>query len=129
MFVYRDPDEAARPEQDATAARARGPFEPLRHEAEAEAPAGPGAPGPGAAGQPPEQTKDRYAAAEAIRDEHAGRHFNGLLRRQRELITDYFKGTGIAKPASFGAGDAVGADDSAEVGDQQVVVSEQQATD
>ncbi|MGP0027417.1 MAG: hypothetical protein ACLPKE_29285, partial [Streptosporangiaceae bacterium] len=42
-----------------------------------------------------EKIKDLYLTVEAIGDENVDKHFDELLKRQRELISDYFKETGI----------------------------------
>jgi hypothetical protein len=123
----QEEDEAAR-RQAEELQYARGPFEPLRHtdgagqgyHAEAgyqppgdEAPASPAMAGedededdPGA-GELSEgtlseaalaQIRDLYMTAEAIGAENLGKHYERLLERQRQLISEYFKESG------FGAG-------------------------
>jgi hypothetical protein len=42
-----------------------------------------------------EQIKDLYMTVEAIGDDNVDKHFDELLQRQRELISEYFKETGI----------------------------------
>ena len=42
-----------------------------------------------------EKIKDLYLTVEAIGDDNVDKHFDALLQRQRELISDYFKETGI----------------------------------
>ncbi len=42
-----------------------------------------------------EKIKDLYLTVEAIGDDNVGKHFDELMQRQRELISDYFKATGI----------------------------------
>ena len=42
-----------------------------------------------------EKIKDLYLTVEAIGDNNVDKHFDELLQRQRELISDYFKETGI----------------------------------
>jgi hypothetical protein len=42
-----------------------------------------------------ERIKDLYLTVEAIGDDNVGKHFDELMQRQRELISDYFKETGI----------------------------------
>ncbi len=42
-----------------------------------------------------ERIKDLYLTVEAIGDNNVGKHFDELMQRQRELISDYFKETGI----------------------------------
>ena len=44
-----------------------------------------------------EKIKDLYLTVvlEAIGDDNVGKHFDELMQRQRELISDYFKETGI----------------------------------
>jgi hypothetical protein len=49
-----------------------------------------------------DQIKDLYMTAEAIGDDNVDKHFDQLLERQRELISEYFKESGITRPASFG---------------------------
>ncbi|HXP57521.1 MAG TPA: hypothetical protein VN847_21325, partial [Streptosporangiaceae bacterium] len=44
-----------------------------------------------------EKIKDLYLTVEAIGDDNVGKHFDELMTRQRELISDYFKETGIGK--------------------------------
>jgi hypothetical protein len=46
-------------------------------------------------GEKLEQIKDLYLTVEAIGDDNVDKHFDELMRRQRELISDYFKETGI----------------------------------
>ena len=88
----------------------RGPFEPLVSSA---GPATPDAahPGeaPGAAGdglqdtahaRKLEQIKDLYLTAEAIGEMNVDKHFDHLLAQQRELISEYFKQSGAARPAA-----------------------------
>ena len=106
----------------------RGPFEPLvssadppgttpRVSASADAlpipgepppdPAYPAEPGPAAGeGQQGtdharklEQIKDLYLTAEAIGEANVDKHFDQLLAQQRELISEYFKQSGAARPA------------------------------
>jgi hypothetical protein len=92
----------------------RGPFEPLLSSSEP-----PGQqPPPGQAQRPPdaprdasaeapertrahklEQLKDLYLTAEAIGEQNVDKHFDQLLARQRELISEYFK-----QPAEAGPG-------------------------
>ena len=42
-----------------------------------------------------ERIKDLYLTVEAIGDNNVGKHFDELMQRQRELISDYFKEIGI----------------------------------
>jgi hypothetical protein len=42
-----------------------------------------------------EKIKDLYLTVEAIGDDNVGKHFDELMTRQRELISEYFKETGI----------------------------------
>ena len=42
-----------------------------------------------------EKIRDLYLTVEAIGDDNVDKHFDELLQRQRELISDYFKETGI----------------------------------
>jgi hypothetical protein len=42
-----------------------------------------------------EQIKDLYMTVEAIGDDNVDKHFDELMQRQRDLISDYFKETGI----------------------------------
>jgi hypothetical protein len=88
----------------------RGPFEPLVSSNEA-----PGAEnsGPSLARddgtEPPERERARtleqlrnlYLTAEAIGEQNVDRHFNELLARQRQLISEYFGQDGLpaARPA------------------------------
>jgi hypothetical protein len=44
-----------------------------------------------------ERIKDLYLTVEAIGDDNVGKHFDELMTRQRELISEYFKETGIGK--------------------------------
>jgi len=130
------PDWYKRVEERATATTgellaARGPFEPLRSVDEGYQPAGDaedgaGQPGDGMPETPedepldflgldtptdPEagplgQVKDLYAVAGRISTDRLDRHFDELLARQRQLISDYFNessGLGAAEtPPSFG---------------------------
>jgi len=47
-----------------------------------------------------DRIKDLYLTVEAIGDDNVGKHFDELMQRQRELISDYFKETGIASGKS-----------------------------
>ena len=47
-----------------------------------------------------EKIKDLYLTVEAIGDDNVGKHFDELMQRQRELISDYFKETGIGSGRS-----------------------------
>jgi hypothetical protein len=112
--------------EDAAPGRAetRGPFEPLV--SSGSTPAGPGtAPAgtePAPAGQASsddaaqararklEQLKDLYLTAEAIGEQNVDKHFDQILARQRELISEYFKRsdtTGPGGPQPGGSGPAV----------------------
>jgi hypothetical protein len=58
----------------------------------------PGAPDDrGASEEKLERIRDLYLTVEAIGDDNVGKHFDELMSRQRELISDYFKETGIGK--------------------------------
>ena len=50
-----------------------------------------------------EKIKDLYLTVEAIGDDNVDKHFDELLQRQRELISDYFKETGIGSGKSRAA--------------------------
>ena len=50
-----------------------------------------------------EKIKDLYLTVEAIGDNNVGKHFDELMQRQRELISDYFKETGIGSGKSRAA--------------------------
>lgn len=129
MYVYRDtgepdePEQAAKPETDEQEAAywygvtepeqpahdqdVRGPFEPLitspsvsASRPPAEEPAEEEQEDP--AGQHErklEQIKDFYLTAEAIGEANVDKHFDALLAQQRELISEYFKQTGLRRPA------------------------------
>jgi hypothetical protein len=96
---------------------ARGPFEPLLSSGE---PAGQQPP-PAQAHRPPdaardesaeapertranklEQLRDLYLTAEAIGEQNVDKHFDQLLARQRELISEYFKQSAAAQPGPAG---------------------------
>jgi hypothetical protein len=47
-----------------------------------------------------EQIKDLYLTAEAIGEVNVDKHFDHLLAQQRELIGEYFKQSGAARPAA-----------------------------
>ena len=109
--------EDAAPRREQT----RGPFEPL---VSSGAPAGPGAAptgtaqagtaqaGTGPAGtgptspddtaqaraRPLEQLRDLYLTAEAIGEQNVDKHFDQILARQRELISEYFRQSAAAGP-------------------------------
>jgi hypothetical protein len=53
-----------------------------------------------------EQIKDFYLTAEAIGEENVDKHFDQLLAQQRELISEYFKQSTMAKPYGAPAGHA-----------------------
>jgi hypothetical protein len=112
------------------AEEARGPFEPLVSSADPPGTAGRVAKSPSAAqlatpdavhpGQAPdaagpddpreeamhdrarklEQIKDLYLTAEAIGEANVDKHFDQLLAQQRELISEYFRQPGPARPAT-----------------------------
>ena len=95
----------------------RGPFEPLLSSSGTPSAAGPGGteqvqgPPHAARGESPEapeqararkleQLKDLYLTAEAIGEQNVDKHFDQLLARQRELISEYFRQSAAAKPAA-----------------------------
>lgn len=93
------------PKQPAYDQEVRGPFEPLLT-----SPSVPASPPPAEepaeeeqedpAGQHErklEQIKDFYLTAEAIGEENVDKHFDTLLAQQRELISEYFKQTGLRR--------------------------------
>jgi hypothetical protein len=102
----------------------RGPFEPLVSSddppprAAHDQPALPGPASPGAErdtaaddtalarARKLEQLKDLYLTAEAIGEHNVDKHFDQLLARQRELISDYFRQSSAAGPAQTGPADA-----------------------
>ena len=45
-----------------------------------------------------EQIKDLYLTAEAIGEANVDKHFDHLLAQQRELISEYFRQSGTARP-------------------------------
>ena len=47
-----------------------------------------------------EQIKDFYLTAEAIGEENVDKHFDKLLAQQRDLISEYFKQSGMRRPAA-----------------------------
>jgi hypothetical protein len=49
-----------------------------------------------------EQIKDLYLTAEAIGEANVDKHFDQLLAQQRELIGEYFRQSGAARPAGRG---------------------------
>jgi hypothetical protein len=53
-----------------------------------------------------EQIKDLYLTAEAIGEANVDKHFDHLLAQQRELISEYFKQSGAARPAAGPAAQA-----------------------
>ena len=111
----------------------RGPFEPLLSSS---APPGTGAagqqPGTEQAQRPPdgsrdarpeapeqararklEQLKDLYLTAEAIGEQNVDKHFDQLLAQQRELISEYFRQSGVAQPGVTSARDGQAAETDA----------------
>jgi len=52
---------------------------------------------PGASAEKLEKIKDLYLTVEAIGEDNVGKHFDELMSRQRELISDYFRETGIGQ--------------------------------
>jgi hypothetical protein len=52
-----------------------------------------------------EQIKDFYLTAEAIGEQNVDKHFDQLLAQQRELISEYFKQPGTARPDAAGPRD------------------------
>jgi hypothetical protein len=101
---------------------ARGPFEPLQSSSGTSsgpvaavtgsepARTGPGQASSGDAAQARarklEQLKDLYLTAEAIGEENVDKHFDHLLAQQRELISEYFSGSAVARPAGPQAGES-----------------------
>jgi hypothetical protein len=57
-----------------------------------------------------EQIKDLYMTVEAIGDDNVDKHFDELMQRQRELISEYFKETGIGTGKTGAARDGNAAD-------------------
>jgi hypothetical protein len=53
-----------------------------------------------------EQIKDLYLTAEAIGETNVDKHFDHLLAQQRELISEYFKQSGTARPEAGHAAQA-----------------------
>jgi hypothetical protein len=97
------PGASAVPRPSATQP-ARGPFESAGARSAAAEPAAPGGPAddPDAMhGQAAEaklaQIKDLYVTAEAIGEDALDRHFDQVSQRQRDLIQEYFKQTGLGK--------------------------------
>ncbi len=126
VYVYRDTGEPDEPEQTATPEtdeqeaaywygvtepeqpaheeEVRGPFEPLvtsiapLAEAAAEEPAEEEHEDPADQHERKlEQIKDFYLTAEAIGEENVDKHFDVLLAQQRELISEYFKQSGLRR--------------------------------
>lgn len=122
MYVYRDtgePDEPGQaaspetdeqeaaywygvtePEQPAHEEEVRGPFEPLVTSTapQAEEPAEEEHEDPADQHERKlEQIKDFYLTAEAIGEDNVDKHFDVLLAQQRELISEYFKQTGLRR--------------------------------
>jgi hypothetical protein len=114
-----EPEQPAQPEEET-----RGPFEPL---VSSSAPASSSTPaadhrpdGPPVYAAKPdsapadepapdgddrhlqklEQIKDFYLTAEAIGEENVDKHFDQLLAQQRQLISQYFKHSTVAKQAA-----------------------------
>ena len=50
-----------------------------------------------------EQIKDLYLTAEAIGEANVDKHFDQLLAQQRDLISDYFRQAGPARPPAAGS--------------------------
>jgi hypothetical protein len=50
-----------------------------------------------------EQIRDLYLTAEAIGEANVDKHFDQLLAQQRELISDYFRQPGPARPPAAGS--------------------------
>ena len=104
--------------------QARGPFEPLLPSSTPTGTVGqqpsaePEQRSPGGAGTDPqeapeqararklEQLKDLYLTAEAIGEQNVDKHFDQLLAQQRELISEYFRQSGAARPAAQAGGRA-----------------------
>jgi hypothetical protein len=100
----------------------RGPFEPLQSSTgtssgpvAAVTGTEPAGTGPGQA--PPddtaqararklEQLKDLYLTAEAIGEENVDKHFDQLLAQQRDLISEYFGQSAVARPAGPQSGES-----------------------
>ena len=118
-YARREEEDARQEAAAAELAYVRGPFEPLPHSgagqvagdgvASASYETGPdeddrfGDPGDGAL----ELIKDLYLTAEAIGAENLDKHFQQLLERQRQLISDYFTEFGLREPAGA-SGDSDG---------------------
>jgi hypothetical protein len=61
-----------------------------------------------------DRIKDLYLTAEAIGEQNVDKHFDELLARQRELISDYFRQSAAAQPPVTSPGDGLGADADAD---------------
>jgi hypothetical protein len=61
-----------------------------------------------------EQIKDFYLTAEAIGEQNLDKHFDQLLARQRELISEYFRQSATAQPSVAGPRDGLAAEAAAE---------------
>ena len=93
----------------------RGPFEPLVSSADppgaarpdqapdAAGPAGPSEETVADRARKLEQIKDLYLTAEAIGEANVDKHFDQLLAQQRDLISDYFRQAGPARPPAAGS--------------------------
>jgi hypothetical protein len=57
-----------------------------------------------------EQIKDLYLTAEAIGEQNVDKHFDQLLARQRELISEYFRQPAAAQPAVASPRDGLAAE-------------------
>jgi hypothetical protein len=116
---YERTEEARRQEAEAELRQARGAFEPLPPDHEITARAQPDTPGQGTAdgddphddldvalvgqgAEPLERIKDLYVTAEAIGERRLDKHFDQLLERQRQLISDYFTNQEFRRPAGAG---------------------------
>jgi hypothetical protein len=104
-YAREDETEAGQQEAAEEPQYVRGPFEPPPHSgaaARAMEPLDvlddndPGSPGDRAL----EQIKDLYLTAEAIGAENLDRHFEELLERQRQLISEYFKEGDVRESAA-----------------------------
>ncbi|MBV9206652.1 MAG: hypothetical protein JO037_14960 [Actinobacteria bacterium] len=103
-YWYDLPGADTRPPVPRVPERIRGPFEPLVSSADP--------PGAGDAAQARaeklEQIKDLYLTAETLGEENVDKHFDQLLARQRELISEYFKSSRTAESSAGHPAEAEG---------------------
>jgi hypothetical protein len=116
-YERAESEAARRQESEEELRQARGPFEPLPPDHEVTTPPPPDQQADqdidppaddldvavvGQGTGPLERIKDLYTTAEAIGERRLDKHFDQLLERQRQLISDYFANQEFRGPTGVG---------------------------